>query len=348
MSALALRDDQAYWDDHQLAVLEQSGIGSDVTRAELEAFLHECQRRKLDPFTRQIYLIGRFDKRVGRTVYRPQTSIDGFRLIARRAADRSGIDYAYEDTTWFDDKGGKHEVWLSSQAPAAVKVVVVRNGNRHDAVARYGAYVPTNRDGKPMGLWVSMPDTMIAKCAEALALRKAFPEDLGGLYTSDEMAQADNTAPVSAPAAQPAAGTVVKPAANGRPSQAQRPEAPATDVDPDAQVFADEASQAVTLDDLRVIHTRAREAHKLAALVCEPGGSHIDGLGRYFTYRKGVLEAAEKALAALRAAGEPVGLDDTALDKMLTAECGHGLEDATPEEMDKVTAIIRADSGAAV
>jgi phage recombination protein Bet len=198
MTALALRDDQTYWDDKQIAVLQAGGIDGDVTEPELMAFLHECQRRKLDPFSRQIYLIGRHDRRKGRKVYRSQTSIDGFRLIARRAADRSGIDYSYEDTIWFDDNGQRHEVWLSRGVPAAAKVVVVRNGSRFDAVARYGAYVQTDRDGEPQGLWRSMPDVLIAKCAEALALRKAFPEDLGGIYTEEEMGQADNPQRVQA------------------------------------------------------------------------------------------------------------------------------------------------------
>jgi phage recombination protein Bet len=194
MTALAIRDDQTQFDEFQIAVLRQSGVDDDVSNAELAAFLHTCQRRQLDPFAQQIYLIGRYDRDRGRKVYKPQTSIDGLRLIARRAAERSGVDYEYEDTVWFDAEGGRHEVWLGDGPPAAAKVVVVRNGRRFDAVARYAAYVQTNKQGDPRGLWKSMADTLIAKCAEALALRKAFPEDLGGLYTSDEMAQADNPA----------------------------------------------------------------------------------------------------------------------------------------------------------
>ncbi len=192
MTALAIREEQTLFDDFQMAVLRQGGVEEDVTNAELAAFLHVCQRRRLDPFTGQIYLIGRWDRQKGRKVYKPQTSIDGFRLIARRAADVSKIDYEYEDTIWFDAKGRKHEVWLGNEPPAAAKVVVVRNGRRFDGVARYSAYVATNAEGKPTGQWRGMSDHMIAKCAEALALRKAFPEDLGGIYVDEEMEQADN------------------------------------------------------------------------------------------------------------------------------------------------------------
>ncbi len=200
MTALALREDQTYWDEKQIAVLQAGGIDQDVTEAELMAFLHECQRRQLDPFSRQIYLIGRKDKAKGRKVYRSQTSIDGFRLIARRAADKSGIDYSYEDTIWYDAEGGRHEIWLSGQPPSGAKVVVIRGGSRFDAVARFGAYVQTDWNGNPTRMWQSMPDVMVAKCAEALALRKAFPEDLGGIYTEEEMGQADNLQRVTATA----------------------------------------------------------------------------------------------------------------------------------------------------
>jgi phage recombination protein Bet len=198
MTALALRDDQTYWDEAQLAVLRANGIDDGVTKPELQTFLHECQRRRLDPFTRQIYLIGRWDKRQKRKVYRSQTGIDGFRVVARRAADEAKETIEYEDTLWCGPDGQWTDVWLDTDPPAACKVVVLRNGKRFPATARFTAYVQTNDDGRALGLWEKMPDGQIAKCTEALALRKAFPEDLGGLYTEEEMAQADNPQQVTA------------------------------------------------------------------------------------------------------------------------------------------------------
>lgn len=191
-AAMVLRDDQTAWTPAQLAMLQAMGVGEDVLDAELQLFLYECQRRRLDPFAKQIYLIGRNDRQAGRKVYRSQVSIDGFRLIARRAADQAGVDYGYEDTLWYDRAGREHKIWLTKEPPAGAKVVVLRNGMRYDAEARFEAYAATFPSGDLMAQWATMGDVMIAKCAEALALRKAFPEDLGGLYTVEEMEQADN------------------------------------------------------------------------------------------------------------------------------------------------------------
>jgi phage recombination protein Bet len=193
--ALAIRPDQTMWTPEQAAVLQQSGIDNEVTSAELSSFLHLCQRTQLDPFSRQIYLIGRWDRRAGRKVFTPQTSIDGYRVTAHRAAAKAGHKLGYEDTVWCDSSGRWFDVWLSDEPPAAAKVVVVRDGQRFPAVAKYGEYVQTGKENKPIGLWGKMPATMTAKCAEALALRMAFPNDLAGVYTAEEMAQADNPEP---------------------------------------------------------------------------------------------------------------------------------------------------------
>lgn len=191
---LAIRPEQTEWTPQQGAVLRQSGIDNQVAGEELSAFLHLCQRTRLDPFSRQIYLIGRYDKRQQRKVYTPQTSIDGYRVIAHRASAEAGHALGYEDTLWCDPSGKWRDVWLSDAPPAAAKVTVIRNGMRFSAVARYAEYVQTTRDGGPSGLWGKMPATMTAKCAEALALRMAFPHDLAGVYTAEEMGQADNPA----------------------------------------------------------------------------------------------------------------------------------------------------------
>lgn len=193
--ALAIRPDQTEWTPRQGAVLQQSGIDNQVTTEELSAFLHLCQRTRLDPFSRQIYLIGRYDKRASRKVYTPQTSIDGYRVIAHRAAAEAGHPLGYDDTLWCDGSGRWRDVWLADAPPAAAKVTVIRNGMRFSAVARYAEYAQTTWDGGAAGLWGKMPATMTAKCAEALALRMAFPHDLAGVYTAEEMGQADTPAP---------------------------------------------------------------------------------------------------------------------------------------------------------
>jgi phage recombination protein Bet len=148
--------------------------------------MHVAQRTGLDPFAKQIYMIGR--NVVKQTI---QTGIDGFRLVARRSADRLGETLEYEDTEWCGNDGVWADVWTHGTAPAAARVVVIRNGRRFPAVALYREYVQTKSNGEPNAMWSKMPANQLAKCAEALALRKAYPQDLSGLYTDDEMGQAD-------------------------------------------------------------------------------------------------------------------------------------------------------------
>ena len=69
---------------------------------------------------------------------------------------------------------------------------MIRDGARYPAIALWNEYVGTKFNGDVTQMWATKGALMLAKCAEALALRKAFPQDLSGLYTSDEMQQADN------------------------------------------------------------------------------------------------------------------------------------------------------------
>ena len=180
----------ALWTPEQTQLISTT-IAPGCSGDELRLFAYACQRTGLDPFSKQIYAI----KRGGKMTI--QAGIDGLRSIAERTGQLDG-----SETFWCGDDGQWQDVWLGAKPPAAAKTIIHRKGASHPfvGVARFADY------NAGQGLWTKMPAAMIAKCSEALALRKAFPADLSGVYSTDEMQQAEvETVTVSAePAPAPA------------------------------------------------------------------------------------------------------------------------------------------------
>jgi phage recombination protein Bet len=218
-AALAIRPDQEFWTREQRAALAVLGIRN-ASNADLAVFMHYCQKTQLDPFSKQIYGIMRREKQGDQWVdkFTIQVGISGFQVIRDRIAARLGVTVEYEDTVWFDRDGGEHGVWLWDTPPAAAKVVVLKDGKRYSGVCRTAAYMQKNKNGDPAGQWRTQPENMIEKCAEAKALRRAFPHDLGGIYIEEEMPESAEIVHQASPARLTAAditGTVVTEPANG-------------------------------------------------------------------------------------------------------------------------------------
>jgi len=178
MSNLIVRPTYApVYSPEQINVIRQT-IAKDATDAELALFINQCKRTGLDPFQRQIYFIK--NPRDGKVQI--QTSIDGFRSIAERSGEYEGQTPAQ----WCGEDGVWKDIWLSNSFPLAARVGIWKKGFREPlyAVAHWNEYF-----SQPGFMHKKMPSLMLAKVAESLALRKAFPNQMGGLYTQEEMGQ---------------------------------------------------------------------------------------------------------------------------------------------------------------
>jgi phage recombination protein Bet len=186
----------------QLELIKRT-VAVGATDAELELFLFDCQRRGVHPLDRLIH----FTKRGGR--YTPITSIDFLRGRAHDTGEMAGSD---------------DPVFDKDARTATVTVYRLTRGTRYaySATARYGEYVPDpGPNGRGDVMWKRMQHVMLGKCAEALALRKAFPQQLGGLYVKEELEQArpEFTTEATAIADQYASSPVSRPQASETPPE---------------------------------------------------------------------------------------------------------------------------------
>lgn len=352
-TAIAIRDDQVTFDALQKQALVHMGV-EHATDADLAIFFHQSKRTGLDPFARQIHMIGRNTKnqrtQQWETKFTIQTGIDGYRLIARRAAGTAG--YGYEETLWCGADGQWVDVWTSDESPVACKVVVERGGKRFPAIARYKAYVQTKRDGQPNTIWAQRDAEQLEKCAEALALRKAFPQDLSGIYTEDELRASQERETDPAPAAAQPAGPVT--AATFRAAPAEPPAQPGAPAhDPNIEDAAE------VPDEPKITPAQQRRLFMLfkAKGVAEhqQRGFLEQGLGRLVTSRTALTDTeydfvtnhlegladmatpamtpADKAYAELTTDTGKRGLTDRQTREMLEQEFAQPVEDLTAEQL---------------
>lgn len=145
--------------------------GQNATDDEFAVFLRVAAHSGLDPFRRQIYGI----RRSGKLTI--QTGIDGYRAIAGRTGQHAGTDDALF-------AGRSKDKQYPGEATVTVYRVVAGLRVPFTATARWDEYKPTQNDA----MWKKMPFNMLGKCAEALALRKAFPEETSGIDVEETMA----------------------------------------------------------------------------------------------------------------------------------------------------------------
>ena len=173
-----IQKDAVIFDDKKLELIRKT-VANQLTPNEFELFISIAKARGLDPILNQIHAVVRGKDEKAKVNF--QVGIDGFRLIAARTGEFAG-----RDETIFDYKPGSHQ-------PDKAKVTVYRfvSGVRcaWTASAKWAEYFPSQENQQ--FLWKKLPETMLEKCAEAKALRMAFPNDLSGLYVNEEMDQAE-------------------------------------------------------------------------------------------------------------------------------------------------------------
>lgn len=158
------------FDKNQIELLKNT-ICKGSTDDELKFFIFACQRTGLDPFAKQIYSVPRGGQRV------IQISVDGYRIIA----ERTGKYAPGREPTFTYDKQG------SLFSATAYVQKQTKDGTWHEVAA---SAMMSEYDGKN-NFWKKMPHLMLAKCAECLCLRKAFPAEMSGTYSDEEMQQSE-------------------------------------------------------------------------------------------------------------------------------------------------------------
>lgn len=165
---------------------------------DLAYFMLVCSQYNLNPLKKEIYAVYQRTKVNGQWVEKlePIVSIHGLRQLARRSKNPT---YAYTGKAVFDYKDAE-KIKLDS---ATVEVFGRFDGSFEavkigEYTAYYDEFAKTHanddeygkyRAGDAMGTWKTMPRVMLAKCAEANAIRSIF--DIGGVYVEEEISRTE-------------------------------------------------------------------------------------------------------------------------------------------------------------
>lgn len=203
-SELALHAGQTRWTPDQAAALRHLGL-EHASEPDLNLLYHYAARTGLDPFTRQIYMIGRDTKVKVREVnpetgnertvekrvekFTIQVAIDGWRVVGNRAAKREGVRVGHRRPLYAGEDGVWTSLWRGPEPPVACEYTLEIDGVEVTSICYFDEYVQQVWvDGKGMvanSMWHKMPRNQLAKCTEALSWRKAFPADYSGLILED-------------------------------------------------------------------------------------------------------------------------------------------------------------------
>jgi len=188
----------------QAALLRRT-ITKNLTDDEHLLFVQTCERSGLDPFARHIYPVKReqwnHDTRRKESTYAAEATIDGLRLTAERTQKYGG----QLGPEWCGKDGGWRDIWTEDAPPVGARVGIIRTDFQQPVwgKALFSEFVQTYKDGQPTPFWEKMAANQLAKCAEALGFRKAFPREFSGIYTRDEMQQAESLEAAKASPAGP-------------------------------------------------------------------------------------------------------------------------------------------------
>jgi phage recombination protein Bet len=164
--------------------------------------LSYCKARGLDPFKRCVHIVPIYNAQLKGMVDTIWPGIGELRTTAFRTgqyAGRSRTEFGPDITKRFEyrsDDGKGDPIVTEVTFPEWAQVTVYRmvNGQRVDfagpQVYWLETYAVTSKwNDTPNSMWQTRPRGQIDKCAEAAALRAAFPEEIGSEYTNDEVSR---------------------------------------------------------------------------------------------------------------------------------------------------------------